>query len=254
MAHTESDAPVVAVIGGSRGIGLAVGRCLLRDGWRVAVADLDPPEADGSADGSDAGDPFHYIRADIADSASVDRLAAGVQALGGPVRGLVNAAGYNRHAPLSEIDDATWQGLLDVHLGGVIRACRAFHPLLREDRGAVVNFSSIGARIGRPRRAPYGAAKAGIEALTRTLAVEWAAAGIRVNAVAPGIVDTRMIRENIAQGRVDPESLRRGIPLGRFGEPAEIAEAVAFLLSDRASYITGQTLAVDGGVLANGDW
>ena len=80
MAHTESDAPVVAVIGGSRGIGIAVGRCLLRDGWRVAVADLDPPEADGSADGSDAGDPFHYIRADIADSASVDRLAAGVQA------------------------------------------------------------------------------------------------------------------------------------------------------------------------------
>ena len=254
MAHTESEAPVVAVIGGSRGIGLAVGRCLLRDGWRVAVADLDPPEADGSADGPDAGDPFHYIRADIADSASVDRLAAEVQALGGPVRGLVNAAGHNRHQPVSEIDDATWQGLLDVHLGGVIRACRAFHPLLREGRGAVVNFSSIGARIGRPRRAPYGAAKAGIEALTRTLAVEWAADGIRVNAVAPGIVDTRMIRENIAQGRADPESLRRGIPLRRFAEPAEIAEAVAFLLSDRASYITGQTLAVDGGVLANGDW
>ena len=253
-AHTESDAPVVAVVGGSRGIGLAVGRCLLRDGWRVAVADLDPPEADGSADGSDAGDSFHYIRADIADSASVDRLAAEVQALGGPVRGLVNAAGYNRHAPLSEIDDAIWQGLLDVHLGGVIRACRAFHPLLSAGRGAVVNFSSIGARIGRPRRAPYGAAKAGIEALTRTLAVEWAADGIRVNAVAPGIVDTRMIRENIERGLVDPESLRRGIPLGRFAEPAEIAEAAAFLLSDRASYITGQTLAVDGGVLANGDW
>ena len=249
---------MLSVIGGARGIGLAIGRCLLRDGWRVRCGRSRSARSGRiggrSADGSDAGDPFHYIRADIADSASVDRLAAGVQALGGPVRGLVNAAGYNRHAPLSEIDDATWQGLLDVHLGGDIRACRAFHPLLREDRGAVVNFSSIGARIGRPRRAPYGAAKAGIEALTRTLAVEWAAAGIRVNAVAPGIVDTRMIRENIAQGRVDPESLRRGIPLGRFGEPAEIAEAVAFLLSDRASYITGQTLAVDGGVLANGDW
>lgn len=254
MSPADQDESTAIVVGGSRGIGLAVGRCLLRDGWRVVAADLDPPEAEASEERPPAGGPLHYIRADIADSASVDSLAAEVQALGGPVRGLVNAAGYNRHQPVSEIDDATWQGLLDIHLGGVIRACRAFHPMLRKGRGAVVNFSSIGARIGRPRRAPYGAAKAGIEALTRTLAVEWAADAIRVNAVAPGLVDTRMIRENIERGLVDPESLRRGIPLGRFAEPAEIAEAVAFLLSDRASYITGQTLAVDGGVLANGDW
>ena len=257
MAPTEADRNLGVVVGGARGIGLAVGRCLLRDGWRVVVADLDPPEVDGPG-GEDAPDnprnDLHYIRADVADSASVDRLAAEVRAIGAPVRGLVNAAGYNRHQAVGEIDDATWQGLLDVHLGGVIRACRAFHPLLRESRGAVVNFSSIGAQIGRPRRAPYGAAKAGIESMTRTLAVEWAADGIRVNAVAPGIVDTRMIRQNIERGLVDPESLRRGIPLGRFAEPAEVAEAVVFLLSGRAGYVTGQTLAVDGGVLANGDW
>ena len=257
MVSQEADRNLAVVMGGARGIGLAVGRCLLRDGWRIVVADLDPPEANepGSADGPDnAGNGPHYIRTDVADSASVDRLAAEVETMGGgPVHGLVNAAGYNRHGALSEIDDPTWQGLLDVHLGGVIRACRAFHPSLRRTRGAVVNFSSIGARIGRPRRAPYGAAKAGIEALTRTLAIEWAADGIRVNAVAPGIVDTRMIRQNIEQGLVDPERLRRGIPLGRFAEPGEIAEAVAFLLSGRAGYITGQTLPVDGGMLANGD-
>lgn len=251
MAPREADRNLGVVIGGARGIGLAVGRCLLRDGWRVVVADLDPPEAGGP---DNTGNDLHYIRTDIADSASVDRLAAETEAIGGgPVHGLVNAAGHNRHAAVSEIDDAAWQGLLDVHLGGVIRACRAFHPLLRRGSGAAVNFSSIGARIGRPRRAPYGAAKAGIEALTRTLAIEWAVDGIRVNAVAPGIVDTRMIRQNIEQGLVDPERLRRSIPLGRFAEPAEVAEAVAFLLSDRAGYITGQTLAIDGGVLANGD-
>ncbi len=245
------------VIGGARGIGLAVGRCLLRDGWQVVVADLDPPEVEkpgGAEMRGNIASALHYIRTDAADSASVDRLAAEVQRMGGSVRGLVNAAGYNRHGAVSEIDDPTWRGLLDVHLGGAIRACRAFHPILRKSRGAVVNFSSIGARIGRPRRAPYGAAKAGIEAFTRTLAIEWAADGIRVNAVAPGIVDTRMIRENIERGLVDPDSLCRNIPLGRFGEPAEIAEAAAFLLSDRASYVTGQTLAVDGGVLANGAW
>ncbi len=257
MAPREADRNLGVVIGGARGIGLAVGRYLLRDGWQIVVADLDPPEAEkpgGAEVRGNAASALHYIRTDIADSASVDGLAAKVQAMGGPVCGLVNAAGYNRHRAVSDIDDATWQELLDVHLGGVIRACRAFHPILRESQGAVVNFSSIGARIGRPRRAPYGAAKAGIEAFTRTLAIEWAADGIRVNAVAPGIVDTRMIRENIERGLVDPDSLCRNIPLGRFGEPAEIAEAAAFLLSDRASYVTGQTLAVDGGVLANGAW
>lgn len=257
MAPREADRKLGVVIGGARGIGLAVGRCLLRDGWRVVVADLDPPEANepGSADGPDrAENGLHSMRTDVADTVSVDRLAAEVETMGGgPVHGLVNAAGYNRHGAVSEIDDTAWQGLLDVHLGGVIRACRAFHPLLRRGGGAVVNFSSIGARIGRPRRAPYGAAKAGIEALTRTLAIEWAADGIRVNAVAPGVVDTRMIRQNIEQGLVDPERLRRSIPLGRFAEPAEVAEAAAFLLSNRAGYITGQTLAVDGGILANGD-
>lgn len=248
MGSTENnDAPLAVVVGGSRGIGLAVGELLSVEGWRVVIADRDIP-------GEAARDRFDCRATDIANSDAVDKLAAEINAAHGPISGLVNAAGYNRHAAVSEVDDDTWQGLLDIHLGGVFRLCRAFYPMLRDTAGAVVNFSSIGGRVGRPGRGPYAAAKAGVEALTRTLAIEWAPDDIRINAVVPGIINTRMVQENIELGLVDPASLKSGIPLRRFGEPAEVAEAVAFLLSKRASYITGQTLVVDGGVLANGNF
>jgi NAD(P)-dependent dehydrogenase (short-subunit alcohol dehydrogenase family) len=247
LESPDKNAPLAVVVGGVRGIGLAVGELLFAEGWRVVLADRDiPGEADSNR--------FDCRQTDIADSAMVDKLAVEIEAAHGPVSGLVNAAGYNRHAMISEIEDDIWMDLLDIHLGGVLRLCRAFYPMLRGTEGAVVNFSSIGGRVGRPGRAPYAAAKAGVEALTRTMAIEWAPDDIRINAVVPGIINTRMVQENIQQGLVDPESLKSGIPLRRFGEPAEVAEAVVFLLSRRASYITGQTLVVDGGVLANGNF
>ncbi len=246
MPPSNTPQPVAVIIGGARGIGLATATELAEQGWQVQLADRDPP-AEG-----DTTLPCHSV--DIGNSDSVNQLATTLADAHGRVDALVNAAGFNRHGAVVELEDETWNSLFDIHLGGVLRACRAFHPMLAQSRGAVVNFSSIGARLGRPRRAPYAAAKAGIEAMTRTLCVEWAADGIRVNAVVPGIINTRMVQENIAAGRVDPDSLTRGIPLRRFGEAREVAAAVAFLASQRASYITGQTLVVDGGVLANGDW
>lgn len=247
MRKTTSENGVAVIVGGGRGIGLATGETLKEHGWQVVLVDRDPLTAE-------IAKQFDFRQVDISDSTAVDRLAVDMIETYGRIDGLVNAAGHNRHEAVSDLQDETWSTLFDVHLGGVFRACRAFYPALKHGPGAVVNFSSIGAHLGRPKRAPYAAAKAGIEAITRTLAVEWAPDGIRVNAVVPGIINTRMVQENIEKGLVKMESLQREIPLRRFGEPEEVADAVAFLLSRRAGYITGQTLVVDGGVLANGDW
>lgn len=247
MAEVERQAKVAIITGGVRGIGLATGEALLAAGWRPVLADRDAAEPE-------IADRFDCRLVDVSDSASVDALIHGVEASYGRLDGLVNAAGYNRHQLVADLEDETFTALFDVHLGGVLRACRAGAAALKRSKGAVVNFSSINSRIGRPRRGPYAAAKAGIEALTRTLAVEWAGSGVRVNAVVPGIINTRLVQTNIAQGLADLDSLVGSIPLGRLGEPQEIAAAVEFLLSERASFITGQSLVVDGGSLANGDW
>ena len=251
MSPTSLDQrPVALVTGGARGIGLAVARSLIVRGHRIVALDRDPPE-----DAKPDTDDFAWTCTDVTDTAAVDAAVAGAAARLGRIDVLVNCAGFNKHQPVATLEDSTWQSMMDVHVGGTLRTCRAAHRWLKESpRAAVVNFSSMGARIGRPRRAPYAAAKAGVEGLTRTLAIEWAADRIRVNAVCPGVVGTRMVKDNIARGAVDRASLLAGIPLGRFAEPEEIANVVTFLACPESSYVTGQVLVVDGGAVINGDW
>lgn len=242
----------VLVVGGAHGIGAACAARFARDGAQVAVADLDLDAARATVEkleGSDAGQHV-AVQMDMTDRSSVDAAVAEVVEHLGGLDVLANVAGGDDtgYPPFEDLDDETWARMLDWNLLGAVRTIRAALPHLRaSDHGAVVSVSSVNALMafGGP---PYSAAKLGLLSVTQNLAIELAADGIRVNAVAPGTVRTRVWGE---EGK-DSEQMRHMYPLGRVGEPEDIAAAVAFLASDDASWITGHTLPVDGGVLLRG--
>lgn len=242
----------VLVVGGAHGIGAACAARFARDGAQVAVADLDLDAARATVmtlAGASAA-PHLAVQMDITDRGSVDAaVAEAVKQLGG-LDVLANVAGGDDtgYPAFDDLDDETWTRMLDWNLLGPVRATRAALPHLRaSDHAAVVSVSSVNALMafGGP---PYSAAKLGLLSVTQNLAAELAPDRIRVNAVAPGTVRTRVWGED---GK-ESERMRHMYPLGRVGEPEDIAAAVAFLASDDASWITGHTLPVDGGVLLRG--
>lgn len=247
---------VVLVTGAARGIGLTTAGLFHERGYRVAITDVQGEEAVAAAAGLDAaGETAIGLELDVTSSASIDAaVAEAVDRLGG-LDVLVNNAGTVNPQRSAEIPDADWDALVSIHLGGTFRCSRAAFPALRDSpNGAIVSISSIAAVQGIAKRLSYSAAKAGIEGLTRVLAVEWAEHGIRVNAVGPGYTMTKRMGGTIASGLLDESSVTRLIPMDRFAEPEEIAEGVFFLASRRASYVTGQTLYVDGGVTVDSHW
>ena len=236
------------VTGATGGIGWAVTQDLLAHGWSVAVADVpDAPTTERVGDDPD-------LLAVTLDVTSWDSVEAGVGAAVdrfGRLDLLVNNAGIGRLHALEDMPPEEWRLVLDVDLDGAFRCLQVVgRHMLLAGGGAIVNIASIYAELGGHKRAAYTAAKAGLLGLTRTAAVEWAGRGIRVNAVGPGYVRVPTLERMTAAGEVDLEPIVARIPLGRLAEPEDIARAVRFLGSEEASYITGQVLYVDGGLLA----
>jgi NAD(P)-dependent dehydrogenase (short-subunit alcohol dehydrogenase family) len=245
---------VAIVTGAAGGIGFSTCSAFLEQGLRVAVADVAEEAAEKAAAELDAaGANAAAFKVDVANTESVDQMVRSVLERFHRLDVLVNNAGVIDPGPTEELTDERWDRLVGIHLGGTFRCSRAAFPALAaSDSAAIVNVSSIAAHGGFSQRASYCAAKAGIEGLTRALAVEWAPHGIRVNAVAPGHTWTPLFARAVETGQVpNLEARIARIPLGRLGSPEEIAAAIAFLASPAASYVNGQALCVDGAVTAN---
>jgi 3-oxoacyl-[acyl-carrier protein] reductase len=236
---------VAIVTGGGRGIGRAIALRLAEAGADVVVNDVEPVEAvikEIKAMGRQA----LPVLADVSSAAEVEKMVAEAIAAYGRIDILVNNAGIARDQLLLRMTEEEWDSVLAVDLKSVFLCTRAvLKYMVKERRGRIISISSITGVVGNPGQANYAAAKAGIIGFTRTVAKEVASRGITVNAIAPGFIDTEMTKHLKVEWR---EELKQRIPLGRFGSPQDVAEAVAFLASDAAGYITGQVLGVDGGM------
>ena len=239
------------VTGAARGIGLATAKRFLADGWRVALLDIDEATLNRTQAALAGSGTFIAICCDVADRAKIAEAFATIARQFGRLDALVNNAGIAIFKPILDVTYEDWSRVLAVNLTGPFLCTQAAAPLMRDSGGgAIVNITSISGLRASTLRAAYGTSKAALAHLTQQQAIELAALGIRVNAVAPGPVDTAMAKA------VHTPDIRAAyhdaIPLNRYGLEEELAEAIFFLCSDRASYITGQTIAVDGGFEATG--
>jgi NAD(P)-dependent dehydrogenase (short-subunit alcohol dehydrogenase family) len=243
----------VIITGAGSGIGRHTALHLAREGYAIVAADVrEATAAETASMIADAGGAAHPVAADIASAAQCASMADEAVARFGQLDALVNCAGISQPGDSLTYAAADWERMIDVQLNGAFFAAQACARHMQKRGGTIVFITSTNAEAAFPRRAAYCAAKAGVAMLTKVLAIEWAAHNLRVNAVGPAYVETAMTRQNIAAGNVSREAIERRIPLGRLAQPADVAEAVSFLLSAKAGFITGQSLYVDGGWLAYG--
>ncbi len=243
----ELGGQVAVVTGGSRGIGHEIARELAAAGARVCVIARDQDRAAAAADRLGAGDGHAGYGADVADSEAVNAAIAQIERDAGGIDILVNNAGITRDNVLMRLKDEDWTVVLDTNLRGAFNTIRAAsRGMMKRRAGRVINVSSVVGLVGTKGQANYAASKAGLIGLTKAVAKELASRNILVNAVAPGYIDTDMTADLPQAAR---DALAEQIALGRLGAPADIAPAVRFLAGPGASYITGQVLVIDGGMV-----
>jgi len=251
----NAQAKVAIITGAARGIGKSIAIQLGQDGYAVMIADIRLDAATETAQelvrqGLQATPVF----VDVSDAAACTAMIDATVAQYGRLDVLVNNAGISRPQPTLEVSPEDWQRMINIQLnGGFYCAQAAGRQMVKQGQpGSIINITSINTEAAFPQRASYCVAKAGMGMLTKVLAIEWAQYGIRVNGVGPAHTETEMTLQNIQKGVIAVEALQKRIPLGRLAKPLDIANAVSFLVSDKAGFITGQMLYVDGGYLAYG--
>ena len=240
----------ILITGAGAGIGRATARAAIGLGARVAILDRDGPAAERTA--RTLGDRALAVPGDVTDGAAVARALDAMAQRWGGIDDLVNNAGTYDHAPLLELSLERWQQVFDVNFFAVIGASNAAARRMTAG-GSIVNVSSVLGQVAAPTRGPYCVSKAALIALTKMQAVEWAERGIRVNAIAPGYIESKAVLALEAAGGMDGAAVRKRTPLGRFGTEEEVAAGIVFLLDrSRAAYVTGTVLEVSGGWMAYG--
>ena len=258
MAGTETtrglvEGKVALVTGAASGIGRAAALLFAREGARVMVSDIDATQgADTAAAIRAAGGQAEFLQADVSDEPQVRQLVARCLERFGRLDCALNNAGISGPmAPLQQIELADWLRTLAINLGGVFLCMKHEIPVMqRQGGGAIVNTASGSGFIATPFMAPYCASKHGVLGLTKTAAVENARSGIRVNAICPGGTDTPMLRASMRQDPAVEKMILASMPGGRLGQAAEVAEAAVWLCSDRAAFVSGESMLVDGGSVA----
>jgi NAD(P)-dependent dehydrogenase (short-subunit alcohol dehydrogenase family) len=245
---------VAIVTGAGRGIGEAIATRLCAEGARVVISDIDLPAAQNvCARLNKEGRINMAIKANVGNKAEVEAMVKGAVEAYGKVDILVNNAGLSVVGPSEDLEESRWRGGMDVMLNGVFFCSQAAgKQMIKQKYGKIVNIASVNGIVAFPERACYCAAKAGVMALTKVLGSEWARYNINVNAVAPGYVETDLVKNLASKGTLDVNELASRTPMGRLAKSSEIADCVVFLASEESRYIEGQTIVVDGGWTAFG--
>jgi len=246
---TDLAGQVAIVTGAARGLGRAIAQTLAGAGAKVACVDVNQQTLAETIDAIRAtGGTAEPIACDVTDSARVSEVVTEVVDKWGALDILVNNAGITRDTLIMRMKDDQWDAVIGVNLRGTFLFTRAAtRPMMKGRRGRIINIASVSGLMGNPGQANYSASKAGVIGLTRTVARELAGRNITVNAIAPGFIATEM---TAALGQETLDAIRKQIPLGRLGQPQDVADAVLFLASQAAEYITGHVLSIDGGLTA----